>query len=126
MARSTTKGHDMTHIRYFPAYLLNTQEYDDAESCLDARGCTEEQARTFIALAKIHQSQIMLHAAEAPPDDFFLVIAEDDGKWRTWAARSNTIRDTREKAAELLETFGKDLEWRIFDMPQHDTLTTVN
>ncbi len=56
MARSITKGHDMTHIRYFPAYLLNTQEYDDAESCLDAHGCSEEQERTFIALAKIHQS----------------------------------------------------------------------
>ena len=116
----------MTEVKYYPAYLLNPQEYDDAESCLDARGCTKEQAQTFIALAKIHQSEIILHAAETPPYDFFFVIAEDEGKWRTWAARSNTIRDSREKAAALVETFGKDLEWRIFDIRQHESLRTAN
>lgn len=116
----------MTEVKYYPAYLLNEQQYDNAEACLDARGCTEEQAQTFISLAKIHQSEIILHAAEAPPYDFFLVIAEDEGKWRTWAARSNTIRDTREKVEELVESFSKDVEWRIFDLRQHESLRSAN
>jgi hypothetical protein len=106
----------MNDVKYYPAYLLNEQEYDNAEACLDARGCSEEQAQNFISLAKTRQSEIILHAGEATPDEFFLVIAEDEGKWRTWAARANAIRDTREKAEELMETFGKDVEWRIFDV----------
>lgn len=116
----------MTRIRYFPAYLLNAGEYDDPESCLDARGCSQEQARTAIALAKIHQSEIMIHAADMPPHEFFLIIAEDGGKWRAWAARSNTTRETPEKAAELIEAFGQDVEWRVFALPQHETLGTLN
>ncbi len=116
----------MTEVKYYPAYLLNEQEYDNAEACLDARGCTEEQAQTFINLARIHQSEIILHSTEAPPDDFFLVIAEDDGKWRTWAARANAIRDTREKAEALIEGFGKDVEWRVFHLPQHESLRTAH
>jgi hypothetical protein len=106
----------MNDVRYYPAYLLNEQEYDNAEACLDARGCSEEQVQTFISHAKSQQSEIILHAGETTPDEFFLVIAEDEGKWRTWAARANAIRNTREKAQELVETFGKDVEWRIFDV----------
>jgi hypothetical protein len=79
----------MAEIKYYPAYLLNTAVYDDANACLSARGCSDEQAEQFIALAQIHQSEIVLHAGELPPDDFVLVIAEHDGKWRTWATRGS-------------------------------------
>ena len=116
----------MAQIRYYPAYLLNTVAYDDAKACLSARGCSDDQADQFIALAQIHQSEIVLHAAELPPDDFFLVIAEDEGKWRTWATRAQLIRDTRAKAEALVESFDKNLEWRIFDIRQHDSLRSMN
>ena len=106
----------MNDVKYYPAYLLNEQEYDNAEACLDARGCSEEQAQKFISVAKTAESEIILHAGDAVPDGFFLVIAEDEGKWRTWAARANATRDTREQAQELMDTFGKDVEWRVFDV----------
>jgi hypothetical protein len=108
----------MSATKYYPAYLLNEREYDSPESCLDARGCTEEQARGLIALAEMHQSDIVVHTSDTPPHDYFIVIAEDDGKWRTWAARSNTISDTREQAIELMESFDQDVEWRVFDLPE--------
>jgi len=116
----------MAQIKYYPAYLLNTVAYDNAKACLSARGCSDDQAEQFIALAQIYQSEIVLHAGEASPDDFFLVIAEDDGKWRTWATRAQLIRDTREKAEALVEGFEKDVEWRIFDIPQHESLRSMN
>jgi len=116
----------MVHTKYYPAYLLNPQEYDDAEECLSARGCSEEDAQKIIALARIHQSEIVLHIAAPAPDDCFLVIAEDGGKWRTWAARSAAMRDTREMAMELMEGMGKDVEWKIFGMHEHDSLRSAN
>jgi hypothetical protein len=116
----------MNPTKYYPAYLLNTAEYDNAKACLSARGCTEDEADKFITLAQIHQSEIVLHSAESPPDDFFLVIAEDGGKWRTWAARAQLIRDTREKAEALVESFTNDVQWRIFDIPQHESLQSMN
>lgn len=116
----------MVETRYYPAYLLNAQEYDDAEACLNARGIGEDDAQKFIALAKIHQSDIIVHADALEPDDFFLVIAEDGGKWRTWAARAASIRSTREKAAALMKEFDQDVEWRIFDLRQHSSLRVMN
>jgi hypothetical protein len=104
----------MTATRYYPAYLLNTQEYDDAASCLDARSCPQEQAQEFIALARTRQSEIVVQADE----DSFFVIAEDEGKWQTWAARNGAIRDTHAQATELMNSFGKDVQWRVFDLRQ--------
>ena len=65
----------MDQTKYYPAYLVNSAEYDNATACLTARGCTEDEAQKFIALAQIHQSEIVLRSPESPPDDFFLVIA---------------------------------------------------
>jgi hypothetical protein len=110
------KGHYMTPTQYCPAYLLNEQAYHDAESCLDARGVTEDQAKELIRQAQAHQSEIVVPAARIAADELLFVIAEDDGKWRIWAAHSNAIRDTREKAEELVSGFGKDVEWRVFDI----------
>ena len=103
-------------IRYYPAYLLNEQRYDNREACLDARGFTEEQVQEFVQRARDCQSEIVVRAAEMPADELYFVIAEDDGKWRTWAARANAIRDTREKAEQLVSSFGQDVEWRVFDI----------
>lgn len=108
----------MTAIKYCPAYLLNEQAYDDPESCLDARGVEEREAQQLIERAQAQQSEIVLGAAEASADDFILLVAEDDGKWRTWAARANAMRDTREQAERLVEGYGRDVEWRVFGVPQ--------
>ncbi|MGE5525284.1 MAG: hypothetical protein ACM3SS_16340 [Rhodospirillaceae bacterium] len=102
--------------QYYPAYLLNDQRYDNPEACLDARGITEAQAQEFIKRAQDSRTEIIVRAAEIAADELFLVIAEDDGKWRTWAARSNAIRDTREQAEALVRGFGNDVEWRVFDI----------
>lgn len=116
----------MIQMRYYPAYLLNAAEYDDAEACLRARGCTAEQIEQFIALARIHQSEIVLRAAESDSEEFFLVIAEDGSKWRVWAARAQMIRDTHEKALALIEKFKSDVEWRVFGIRQYESLRSIN
>jgi len=112
----------MTDTKYYPAYLLNDQEYDDPASCLDARGVAREQAQQFIERAQQDNSEIVVRTAESSADDFFLLVAEDDGKWRTWAARANAIQDTREQAERLVESFGHDVEWRVFGMRQQQPL----
>lgn len=113
----------MNEVKYCPAYLLNSQEFDSAEACLDARGCSEAQAQTLIAHAKAQQAEIVLPTAAEPPHDFFLVIAEHGSKWRTWAGRADAGRDQHGEAAQLMETFGKDVEWRIFNVRAGDIRT---
>lgn len=106
----------MTSTKYLPAYLLNDQSYDDPESCLGARGVAQQQAQELIARAESTQSQIVLGTIEADAEQFVLLVAEDDGRWRTWAGRGDAVQDTREQAEKLVKTFGQDVEWRIFGM----------
>lgn len=107
----------MTRTRYYPAYLLNEQTYEDPESCLDARGIARDEAEQLIQRAHARQSDIVLGNAGESPDEFILLVAEDDGKWRTWAARANASHDTREQAENTAATFRHDVEWRVFGVP---------
>ena len=107
----------MTHTKYYPAYLLNEQTYDDAESCLDARGIARDEAQQLIQRAQAQQSEIVLGEAGESPDGFILLVAEDDGKWRTWAARAAASQETREEAEHVVATFRHDVEWRVFGVP---------